>query len=167
MSTWTRTTPPTWFPTAVVGAMGWEHPTTGELLVAISNFTAKNTDVLSLVTVVGATVNNEALTTGDSLIVVVQFSEAVAVLGTPSIALSVGAGSRTLTFDAAASTATHVAFSYEVTAADVAAAGTITVGTSVNLASGRICDVLPGGGVSPVAGPISFAAPTSNLVRFN
>ena len=167
MSTWTRTTPPTWFPTAVVGAMGWEHPTTGELLVAISNFTAKNTDVLSLVTVVGATVNNEALTTGDSLIVVVQFSEAVAVLGTPSIALTVGAGSRTLTFDAAASTATHVAFSYEVTAADVAAAGTITVGTSVNLASGRICDVLPGGGVSPVAGPISFAAPTSNLVRFN
>lgn len=167
MSTWTRTTPPTWFPTAVVGAMGWEHPTTGELLVAISNFTAKNTDVLSLVTVVGATVNNEALTTGDSLIVVVQFSEAVAVLGTPSIALTVGAGSRTLTFDAAASTPTHVAFSYEVTAADVAAAGTITVGTSVNLASGRICDVLPGGGVSPVAGPISFAAPTSNLVRFN
>ena len=167
MSTWTRTTPPTWFPTAVVGAMGWEHPTTGELLVAISNFTAKNTDVLSLVTVVGATVNNEALTTGDSLIVVVRFSEAVAVLGTPSIALTVGAGSRTLTFDAAASTATHVAFSYEVTAADVAAAGTITVGTSVNLASGRICDVLPGGGVSPVAGPISFAAPTSNLVRFN
>ena len=167
MSTWTRTTPPTWFPTAVVGAMGWEHPTTGELLVAISNFAAKNTDVLSLVTVVGATVNNEALTTGDSLIVVVQFSEAVAVLGTPSIALTVGAGSRTLTFDAAASTATHVAFSYEVTAADVAAAGTITVGTSVNLASGRICDVLPGGGVSRVAGPISFAAPTSNLVRFN
>ena len=167
MSTWTRTTPPTWFPTAVVGAMGWEHPTTGELLVAISNFTAKNTDVLSLVTVVGATVNNEALTTGDSLIVVVQFSEAVAVLGTPSIALTVGAGSRTLTFDAAASTPTHAAFSYDVTAADVAAAGTITVGTSVNLASGRICDVLPGGGVSPVAGPISFAAPTSNLVRFN
>ena len=167
MSTWTRTTPPTWFPTAVVGEMGWEHPTTGELLVAISNFTAKNTDVLSLVTVVGATVNNEALTTGDSLIVVVQFSEAVAVLGTPSIALTVGAGSRTLAFDAAASTPTHAAFSYEVTAADVAAAGTITVGTSVNLASGRICDVLPGGGVSPVAGPISFAAPTSNLVRFN
>lgn len=167
MSTWTRTTPPTWFPTAVVGAMGWEHPTTGELLVAISNFTAKNTDVLSLVTVVGATVNNEALTTGDSLIVVVQFSEAVAVLGTPSIALTVGAGSRTLTFDAAASTPTHVAFSYEVTAADVAAAGTITVGTSVNLTSGGIYDVLPGGGVSPVAGPISFAAPTSNLVRFN
>ena len=167
MSAWTRTDPPTWFPTAVVGAMGWEHPTTGELLVAISNFTAKNTDVLSLVTVVGATANNEALTTGESLIVVVQFSEAVAVLGTPSIALTVGAGSRTLAFDAAASTATHVAFSYEVTEEDVAAAGTITIGTSVDLTSGGIYDVLPGGGVSPVAGPISFVAPASNLVAFN
>ena len=167
MSAWTRTTPPTWFPTAVVGAMGWEHPTTGELLVAISNFTAKNTDVLSLVTIVDATANNEALATGDSLIVVVEFSEAVAVLGTPSIELTVGAETRTLSFDAVASTATHVAFSYEVTEDDVAAAGTITVGTAIDLTEGGIYDVLPGGGVSPVAGPLSIVAPATNLVAFN
>lgn len=167
MSAWTRTTPPAWFSTAVVGKMGWENPTTGELLVAISNLQAKNADETDPVTIVAVTANNEPLVTGDSLIVVVQFSEAVAVIGSPEIALTVGAESRVLQFDSANSTATHVAFSYTVVEDDVAAAGTISVDTSIDLTNGGVYDILPGGALSPVEAPITFVAPTTALVSFN
>ena len=167
MSAWTRTTPPTWFSTAVVGKMGWENPTTGELLVAISNLQAKNADEVDPVTIVAVTANNEPLVTGDSLIVVVQFSEAVAVVGSPEIALTVGAESRVLQFDSANSTATHVAFSYTVVEDDVATAGTISVDTSIDLTNGGVYDILPGGALSPVAAPITFVAPATALVSFN
>lgn len=168
MSSWSYTTPPTWFPTAVVSPGGWKNPDTNELLVAIGNLEAKRTDITTPPTVVGVTVNNQVLTTGGTLVVVVQFSEPVAVLGTPTINLLVsGGGTRKLTFDSAMSTATMLAFDYTVLAGDVAAAGTVTVGTSINTATGDVYDVLPGGGLSKITTPITFTAPATNLVKFN
>lgn len=168
MSVWTRTDPPTWFPTAVVGTMGWEHPDTGELLVAISNFATKNGDVVALPTVVGVTVNNEILETGDSLIVVVEFSEAVAVVGIPTIELTIGAEAKNLFFDSANSTATHVAFSYEVTELDSATAGEVVVGTEIVVDEfNAVYNVLPGGSLSLISDPITFVAPVTDNVAIN
>lgn len=168
MSGWSYTTPPTWFPTAVVSAGGWKNPDTNELLVAIGNLEVKNTDATTLPTIVGVTVNNEALTTGGTLVVVVEFSEPVAVLGSPTIDLLVsGGGTRKLTFDSAMSTATLLAFDYTVVEADSAVAGDVTVGTEIGVTTGDVYDVLPGGGLSKITDTISFTAPATNLVTFN
>ena len=167
MSAWSYTNPPEWFPTAVAADMGWKNPDTEELLVAISNFAAKNGDVVVVPSIVGVTANNEALVTGDSLIVVVEFSEAVTVMGTPSIVLNVGAETRTLSFDATTSDSTHVAFSYTVAEEDSAVAGDVIVGTEIDLTNGSIYDVLPSGGMQKILPPVSFAAPVTDLVSLN
>lgn len=168
MSAWTRTTPPTWFPTAVVGTMGWEHPTTGELLVAISNLAAKNGDEVVTPSIVGVTVNNEPLETGGSLVVVVEFDEAVAVVGVPTIELTIGLEAKNLFFDSANSTATHVAFSYEVTELDAATAGEVVVGTEIVVDEfNAVYDVLPGGSLVRIEDPVTFVSPDTTSVTMN
>lgn len=166
MSAWTYTTPPDWFPTAIAVEMGWKNPTTGELLVAISNFTAKNTDVSTAPTIVGVTLNDGPLVTDETLLVVVEFSEAVVAFGTPRIEIQFNGETRWAQFDAGASTPTHVAFSYLVTAEDVAAAGEVTLGTIIDKTNGSIADVLPGGGVQAIPSILGIE-PSSTLVSFN
>lgn len=104
---------------------GWVYTPSGEVLVAIRALTTKNGDVADAAVVptftaavsYSGTLNT---VTGDIVTVTLTASEPVAVSGTPTIDLVIGANTRQLTYDSINSTDTSLVFTYEVVAGDSA-----------------------------------------------
>lgn len=90
MSNWSLATPPTYRPDAVATASGWTDPVTGEVLVTIRALTTKNVDALIVPTFTMSVPVNGSYAAGATLQFNVTASEAVTVVGTPSIDITIG-----------------------------------------------------------------------------
>lgn len=104
---------------------GWVYTPNGEVLVAIRALTTKNGDVAdaAIVPTFTAAVSYSGTlntVTGDIITVTLTASEDVAVSGTPTIDLTIGALTRQLSYSSGDSDATHLVFNYTVVAEDVA-----------------------------------------------
>lgn len=146
MSQWTLETAPKHAPTATATTRGWENAS-GEVLVAIGNLLAKQTDSAAVPTFGTAAFSAAAtysLATFDVITITLTANEPVIVTGSPTIALTLFGGAvRAATYNSATSTDTSLKFDYTLTALDPTGA---VVSTGTATASGSIYDKLPGGG---------------------
>lgn len=123
MSNWSIKTPPTFFPTATATNQGWINPATGELLVALSGLTAKNTDALSVPTFTLAVPANGTYNAAGVLTFTVTASEPVIVTGAPTLGVTIGSTLRDAVYDPDTSTATALVFKYTIQTGEVDANG--------------------------------------------
>lgn len=134
MPTFTRNSPPNWLKgiKAVKTSAGWVHPRTGELLVA---YKTPLTVFGNAPTVLTAKFNRPSYKTGDTIKVLVDFSEPVVVTGgVPTLVLSIGGTSRTATYIGKGSKSkARLTFYYTVVSGDVAVAGGVLFPTAVAL----------------------------------
>lgn len=170
MSSWNYTTAPSWNPTATPSAAGWNDATSGELLVSIRDLSSKRTDANVAPTISSASLvgGNSPKVTGGTITVAVTFSEQVKVLGDCYVTLNVGAGTRKMVYDPALTVDNIVAFTYTVTASDVATAGQVTIANTITRGEGgNLVDVLNGGGEQRVVTIGTFTVPATNLITLN
>jgi len=104
-----------------------------------------------------------AFSTGNTLSIVVTFSEAVTVTGTPRILLNINGVAKYATY-ASGSTTTALTFTYTVVSGDVATAGQFALVSPLQLNSGTIVD---GGGNSITVPALAFDLPSTALMTFN
>jgi hypothetical protein len=169
MPSWSYAHPPTWHPTAVASAGGWMNPTTGEIIVAISNFTAKNADAIIVPTYTLAVPANSTYVDGNILTVIVTSTEPLYVEGSPAIALTIGAKNTNFVYNPLTSTPTALHFDYTVVSGDSAPSG-IVVGNTISLTTvgkgkNAITDQITGGGgeaILPAA--LTFTVPDTTLI---
>ena len=92
---------------------------------------------------VSATTADGAYKAGDAVVVTVNFSEAVSVIGTPQLTLETGATDRTINYNGVGSGTTTLQFAYTVQAGDVSAdldyvsTNALIAGTSIKDAAGN------------------------------
>ncbi|MFT4764322.1 MAG: hypothetical protein ACI9OH_001416 [Oleispira sp.] len=92
---------------------------------------------------VSATTANGAYKAGDVIVVTVNFSEAVTVIGTPQLTLETGTTDRTINYNGIGSGTTTLQFAYTVQAGDVSAdldyvaTNSLMAGTSIKDAAGN------------------------------
>jgi trimeric autotransporter adhesin len=171
MPLWSYAHPPVYHPTAVASPGGWKDPVTNELLVAISNFTAKNADAIIVPTYTLAVPANGTYVDGNVLTVTVASTEPLFVEGTPSIALTIGAKNAQLVYNPADSTPTALKFEYTVVSGDSAPSGIVVANiislTTVGKGKNAITDQIVGGGgeaIAPAALTFTVPATTGILV---
>lgn len=138
-----------------------------EVLVALSELLSKKGDVTTVPTFTIAVPADGDYVTDDVLTFTVTASEAVEVVNTPRIALTIGANTRYATYSAADSTDTSLVFKYTVVAGDTDADG-IAVANAINLnTTGKVKDkILASGGVVDVAN-LTYTVPTTTGITVN
>lgn len=143
---------------------GWVYQPTGEVLVALGNLQAINTDALVVPTFTAAVAysGTSSMVTGDVITVTITASEDISVSGTPHIALTIGVNTRQLTLDS--TTHNTAVFKYTIVAGDAATAGNVSVAGTVT--GGYVSDVLPEGKEKPVAS-VTFSAPDTSTTTVN
>jgi hypothetical protein len=145
MSLWTRSQAPVWVPDAVRVPAGWQHPLTGETLVAFgdTSFTLPQ----AAATISFAKINKKKFKTGDMMKLLLTYNEPVGVTGTPRVPITIGTNKTFLNYvqrdnlDNGPDAATLV-FDYHIQASDSATASQVTLGTAavpatVNILSGN------------------------------
>lgn len=139
-----------------------------EVVVAIGQLLTKRTDGVAVPTFTLAVPADADYDTGAVLTFTVTASEAVQVIGLPTIAVTIGSNVRLAVFDAVNSTGTSLLFKYTVVAGDVdangiAVANVITLGTT-----DEIADVILGGGDVDIDGAaLTFTVPTTTGITIN
>lgn len=149
----------------VATTRGWEYQPTGEVLVAISSLSIKNSDaiVAPIFTAAVSYSGTSSMVTGDVITVTLTSSEPVSVNGVPKIALTIGDNTRELVYDGGQSTDTSLVFTYTITASDSAiASGVIISGVTTG---GSVYDILPDGAL--VTTTVSFTAPNTSTTTVN
>lgn len=138
-----------------------------EVLVSLSELLSKKVDVATVPTFTIAVPADADYDTGAVLTFTVTPSEAVEVVNTPRIALTIGANTRYATYSAADSTDTSLVFKYTVVAGDTDADG-IAVANAINLnTTGKVRDkILASGGVVDVA-DLTYTVPTTTGITVN
>lgn len=139
-----------------------------EVLVAIGQLVTKDIDGTAVPTFTLAVPADADYDTGAVLTFTVTASEAVQVLGLPTIAVTIGSNVRLAVFDPVNSTGTSLLFKYTVVAGDtdangIAVANVITLGTT-----DEIADVIIGGGdvdIAPTS--LTFTVPTTTGITIN
>ena len=97
---------------------------------------------VSSIVITGATgIANSTLNAGDVVVTTVTVSEAVAVTGSPQLALNIGGTSVQATYDAVNSTSTALKFNYTILAGQADAGGISVDANSLALNSGTILDL--------------------------
>lgn len=146
--------------TVVASASGWKNSVTGEILATIKNLNTKNADALVVPTYTLALPANATYATGQTLTFTLTASEAVTVVGSPSIAITLTSGGVLAAYDAVNSTSTSLLFKYTVKTGDTALSG-ITVANILSLTS------YPGNGtdkvIDQIAGTTGVVVPASSL----
>jgi hypothetical protein len=151
MSLWTKTNPPSWFPTAVATERGWENPVTHEVLATLAQVADASVPIIvnifatklePLFREPWAMEENDVpvFHHGDIMHIFIQFNEAVVVIGTPTINFSVAGNGRTATYAPGDSVANLLAFEYIWN--DTAVPGDVLV-ASVSLNGGSVVSALP------------------------
>lgn len=141
---------PDWVP-AVRTSRGWEHSETGELLVAFADTSYALAEAASTIIAMALGRKRKAYKSGETMKLLVQFSEPVVVTdggnGVPYI--PVGINGRVVNFtyvdQAPGVDQATLLFEHVVDAADVAAAGQVTLGRAAAMATATI-----GAGISGV-----------------
>jgi len=166
MPTWTKTKPPTWFPSAVATERGWENPVTSEILVSIGKLADASVPVIANVFVIkGTTVpsfNNpwtveekasSSFVTGNVMTLCVQFSSAVTASG-PGAVVTIGSNDRTFVYSALKSTANTLVFTYTATSGDAATATHVKLKTVTGTITSTLTTGHPGATLTaPVSQP--------------
>lgn len=169
MSNWSLEKPPTYFPTAVATTQGWTDPTTGEVYVAIANLTGKQAPLASWPTTVTFTLSvpaNATYEAGSTLTFLVHASSAVAVVGTPSLDVTIGENVRQAVFTGIDATNKILTFAYVLQAGDDAPSG-ITVANTIDLnttgsGKSRVVDTLTlNSGETIPAADLTFTVPAT------
>lgn len=140
-----------------------------EVLVALSELLSKQGDINVVPTFTLAVPADGDYDTGAVLTFTVTSSEAVGVVNTPRIAVTIGANTRYATYSAADSTETSLVFKYTVVAGDTDADG-IEVANVINLnTTGKVKDkILASGGTVDVAvGDLTFTVPATTGITVN
>jgi len=174
MSQWSYTKKPNWVGdgkdaynanNVVPTTKGWEYQPTGEVLVAISSLSVKNTDVTTVptFTAIATYSGTSAMITGDVLTVTLTSSEPVKVNGTPEIGLTIGVNTRALVFNPALSTNTSLVFDYTIVAGDTAVATGVSVAALTT--GGSVYDIIDGGAL--IAASVTYVAPNVSTVTVN
>lgn len=101
----------------------------GEVLVAIKGLTTKN--AVANPTFVMTQTSTTHYTTGQVITLIVTASKAVAVSGTPTISMTIGAFTRKALFNSTTSSTTVLRFDYTFVAGDVAASSVPIAGAIV------------------------------------
>lgn len=161
----TELTTDTAFNPALSGAtlLRWE-----EVVVALGQLLTKKGDAAVVPTFTLAVPADGDYDTGAVLTFTVTPSEAVEVVGLPTIAVTIGSTVRLAVYDPVNSTSTSLLFKYTVVAGDldsngIAVANTITLGTT-----DEIGDLVVGGGdVNVPALSLTFTVPTTTGITIN
>jgi large repetitive protein len=132
---WTLTTPPNWVPTAVATDKGWEHPDTGEVLVAIGKLASANGAGPAPKSVTLGS-NKAKWIAGDNFDIYVNFNGDVTVTGTPRIAVTIGLNTRYANYLSGSGTGT-LKFRYTLVSGDT---GAISIGNAVGLNGGSVVE---------------------------
>ena len=123
-----------------------------EIMVAIGQLATKTTDAVTVPVFTAVAPADGNYETGDSIILTVNASEAVEVIGSPYVVLTIGSTARNAVYDAATSTTTALKFNYLVVEGDLDTNG-IAVATNITLgATGKVNDTIIGGGGVAVTG---------------
>jgi hypothetical protein len=167
MSNWSLEKAPTYYPTAVATAQGWTDPVTGEVYVAIANLTGiQPASWPTSVTFVLAVPANGTYEAGSLLTFHVTASHPVAVVGTPSLDVTIGTNVRQAAFTGIDSTNTILTFSYLLQAGDDDANGIVVANTidlnTTGSGKSRVVDTLSlnSGETIPVA-DLTFTVPVT------
>lgn len=139
-----------------------------EVLVGLSELLTKKTDSTTVPTFTIAVPADGNYVTGAVLTFTVTASEAVTVVNTPRIALTIGANTRQALYSAADSTETSLVFKYTIVAGDLDTDG-IAVASAMNLnTTGKVKDKIIGGSEVEVAvGSLTFTPPSTAGVTVN
>jgi predicted nucleotidyltransferase len=140
-----------------------------EVLVALSELLSKKVDVATVPTFTLTLPADGNYVTDDILEFIVTASEAVEVVNTPRIAVTIGANTRYALYSAADSTSTDLVFKYTVVAGDLDSDG-IEVADTLNLnTTGKVKDkILASGGTVDVAGAsLTYTVGTTTGILVN
>jgi len=139
-----------------------------EVLVGLSELLTKKTDSDTVPTFTITVPADGNYVTDDVLTFTVTASEALTVVNTPRIALTIGANTRQALYSAADSTETSLVFKYTVVADDLDADG-IAVASAMNLnTTGRVKDKIIGGSEVEVdVGSLIFTPPSTVGITVN
>ena len=135
MSSWSKSTPPIWFPTAVATMHGWEDPISHEILVSVPQGALLDTP--AHLTVIFA--DKPYYVPGGTITFAVYFSKAVTVTGTPQLVVQIGENARTVDYTSGSGT-NILLFDWTIASDDRCSSGAMTV-TALNLNGGTITDV--------------------------
>jgi hypothetical protein len=167
MSQWSLKNPPSSYPNAVATSSGWCDPDNNmEILVAIGGLVPKNTDASVLPTFTLAVPANGTYPVGSVLTFTLTASDAITVVGTPSIDVTIGANVRQAQYDSASSTATVLNFKYTTITGDAAPSG-VVVAPSIDLnttgkGKSKIVDTIANsGGENVPASALTFTVPST------
>lgn len=167
MSNWSLKTPPTYRPDAVAGPEGWKDPVTGEVLVCIRGLsTLKQTDALVVPTFVLAVPANATYHVGQALVFTVTASEAVTVVGTPSLDVTIGSNVRQALYTGIDATQKILTFSYTLVTGDIDADGIVVANTidlnTTGKGKSRVVDQLTlNSGQNVAAAALTFTVPST------
>lgn len=138
-----------------------------EVLVALSELLSKKVDVATVPTFTLAVPADGDYDTGAVLTFTVTASEAVEVVNTPRIAVTIGANTRYATYSLADSTDTSLVFKYTVVAGDVDADG-IVVANAINLnTTGKVKDKILSSGGTVDAADLTYTVPVTTGITVN
>lgn len=156
MSQFNYTKKPGWYPSNDVAAdpKGWVYTPTGEVLVAMRGLVEKNTDAATPPSWTLTLPTDGTYGTDDLIVLTLVPDEAVFVVGTPFIPVTIGADVKNFMFDAETSTPTELNFSYVVLDGDVDADG-IVVADTLNKNGGKLYDVV-GDGQVEITGNVTY-----------
>lgn len=139
-----------------------------EVVVAIGQLLTKKSDGTTVPTFTLAVPADGDYVEDDVLEFTVTASEAVQVIGLPTIAVTIGSDVRLAVYNPTASTSTVLVFEYAVTADDldangISVANVITLGTT-----DEIADQITGGGDVDIAGAaLTFTVPVTTGITVN
>lgn len=139
-----------------------------EVVVAIGQLLTKKGDGVAVPTFTIAVPADADYDTASVLTFTVTASEAVQVIGLPTIAVTIGSNVRLAVFDSVNSTSTSLLFKYTVVAGDldangIAVANVITLGTTDEIAD----QIIGGGDVDIDGAALTFTVPATTGITIN